>query len=100
MSQLTWCTVLLLVVHSTISITLDLVVTPGSGEINRCPAQEEMNAVIQTLETSVRTIVQNLEYNSNCGPGLCMVSCGVPQLTSVIPHSSVHLPGESTTLME
>ena len=70
MSQLTRCTVLLLVVHSTISITLDPVITPGSGGINTCPAQEEVNAVIQTLGASVRTIAQNLEYNPNCGPGL------------------------------
>ena len=70
MSQLTRCAVLLLVVHSAVSITLDTVVTPGSGEINRCPAQEEVNAVIQTLRASVRMIAQNLEYNPNCGPGL------------------------------
>ena len=70
MSQLTWCTVLLLVVHSAISITLDPESIPGNGEMRTCPAQEEVDAVIQNVRVSFQTIAQNLVFNPNCGSGL------------------------------
>jgi hypothetical protein len=54
-------------VHSAISITLDPITTPGNGEISTCPAQEEVNAAIQTLRASIRMIAQN---NPNCGSGV------------------------------
>ena len=68
--SLTLCTVLLLVVHPAISITLDPVSIPGNGEMSACLAQEDVDAVKQTLRASAQKIVQNLEYNPDCGSGL------------------------------
>ena len=77
MSQLIFCAVLLLVVHSAIAATLDPVSLPGNGEIGTCPTQERREAVIQNISaSSVRMIIQNNVTTSNpaisrnCGPGL------------------------------
>ena len=98
--SLTLCTVLLpLLVHSAISVTLDPVSIPGNGEMSACPAQEDVDAVRQTLRASAQKIAQKLEYNPDCGPGL-WYRVAYCTSTSAIPHSSVPLPGESITLME
>ena len=75
MSQLTRCSVLLLLVYSAIAATLDPVSIPGNGEIGTCPAQESKDAAIQNISASVRMIIQNnmattdLAISRNCGAG-------------------------------
>ena len=75
MSQLTRCTVLLLVVYSAIAANLDPVSIPGNGEIGTCPAQESRDAAIQNISASVQMIIQNnmttpnLAISHNCGSG-------------------------------
>ena len=72
MSQLTRCTILLLVVQSAIAATVDLVSIPGNGEIGTCLIQEERNAAIQSIRASIRTIVDTtpeLVIRRNCGSG-------------------------------
>ena len=72
MSQLTLCTVLLLVVQPAIAATLDLVSIPVSGEIGTCLVQEERDAAIQSISTLIRTIMDstpNLAISLHCGTG-------------------------------
>ena len=74
MSQLTFCTLLLLVVHLAIAATLDLVSISGNGEIGTCPAQEKRDAAIQNVSDSIRMIIQNmttpnLAVSHSCGSG-------------------------------
>ena len=38
--------------------------------MSACPAQEDVDAVRQTLRASAQKIAQKLEYNPDCGPGL------------------------------
>ena len=67
MSQLTQCTILLLVMHSAIAATLDPVSIPGSVA---CPAHEGRDAAIQSIRASVRTLMDatpNLAISLNCG---------------------------------
>ena len=66
MSRLTQCTVLLLVMHSATTATIDLVSVSGNEEIGTCLAQEERDAAIQRVKASVHAIVAG----HKCGPGL------------------------------
>ena len=65
MSRLTQCTVLLLVIRSATTATIDPVSVSGNGEIGTCLAQEERDAAIQRVRSSVHAIV----VGHNCGPG-------------------------------
>ena len=66
MSLLIQCTLFLLVmVHSAISAILDPVRIPGNGETGTCPAQESRDAAIQSVNASVRMIVQNSMITPN-----------------------------------
>ena len=70
MSQLTCCTiVMLLVMLSAISSTLNPASVPGKGEGGTCPLQEERDAAIQNIDTSVQINLQNLINNLDCGIG-------------------------------
>ena len=73
MSQLTQCTILLLVVHlAVMATTIDLVSVPGNGETGICLAKEERDAAIQNVSTLVCTIVDNtpnLAASVYCGAG-------------------------------
>jgi hypothetical protein len=75
MSQLIWCTVLLLVGRSAIIATaVELVNIPGPGNgetaaAGICLAQESRDAAIKTIRDSVEMITQNL-INPNCGSGV------------------------------
>ena len=66
MSQFTQCTVLLLVVHSAIAATLNVVSIPGN-EI--CSIQERKDAAIQNIRAYIETIVENKVMDLNCGIG-------------------------------
>ena len=66
MWQLTHCTVFLLVVHSAITATIDLVSVASNGEIGTCLAREERDAAIQDIRASV---INRMLY-PNCGFGL------------------------------
>ena len=72
MSQLTQCTVLLLVVYPAIIAALDVVSIPENEETETCPAQERRDAAIQSIRTSVHTVLDttpNLAVIVNCGSG-------------------------------
>ena len=66
MWQLTHCTVFLLVVHSAITATMDLVSVARSGEVGTCLARGERDAAIQDIRASV---VNRMLY-PYCGFGL------------------------------
>ena len=65
MLQLIQFTVLLLVVHSAVSATLNVVSIPGNGI---CPLQEQKDAAIQNIRAYVQTVIQD-HNNVNCGAG-------------------------------
>ena len=75
MSQITLCIKLLLIVHSAITATVELVTVPGNGKIGTCPLQEKYDEAIQHIRASVLTILKtkvtpDLTVNLNCGSGL------------------------------
>ena len=74
MSQLPQSIILLLVVQSAISATLDPVTIPGNGETGSCPAQVSRDTAIQNLRASVLTIIQSINLtspNMARGPSQC-----------------------------
>ena len=70
MSGLTQCMVLLLVVHSAMSATLNAVSIPENDDAKICPLQEKRDATIQNIRASAQTVIENLTLISNCGAGL------------------------------
>ncbi len=77
MLWLTQCTVLLLVLHSVMSATLNPVTIPKEDSSEICPLQEKRDVAIQGIRASVQTVIQMLatqgletEVNPSCGSGL------------------------------
>ena len=76
MLRLTQCSVLLLVLHSVISATLNVVIIPEDDTCSNetCPLQEKRDLAIQGVRASVQTameilITQGLEVSPSCGSG-------------------------------
>ena len=57
MSQLTRCTTFLLVIHSAVATTIDLVSAPGNEEIGTCLGHRE---TLHSIRASVHTIIPSL----------------------------------------
>ncbi len=77
MPRLSQCTVLLLVLHSVMSATLNPVTIPKDNSSEICPLQEKRDVAIQGIRASVQTIIEMLatqgletEVNRSCGSGL------------------------------
>ena len=77
MLRLTQCSILLLVLHSVMSATLNVVTIPEGDESNEtCPLQEKRDVAIQGVRASVQTAIETLltqglelEVSSSCGSG-------------------------------
>ena len=76
MPQLIQCTVLLLVLHSVMSTTLNMVNIPKDDGTETCPVQETRDVAIQDIRASVQAIVEMLEtqglqseVSPSCGSG-------------------------------
>ena len=92
MLQLTRCIVLLLVVHSAMTATKDLVSIPGNGEVGTCLVQEERDAAIQSISTSVQTTMDTIP-NLAADLNWRMVSSSSPQYEQLLTAVSICLEG-------
>ena len=71
MARLVQCTALLLVLHSAISATVNLLsVLPDHHETEMCLTQEKRDGAIQSIKASAQIATSNLEASLNCGAGL------------------------------
>jgi hypothetical protein len=102
MPRFTQYTVLLLVLHSEMSATLNVVTIPEDDSTETCPLQEKTAAAIQGIRASVQTaietlITQGLELKLICGSGPWH---RIAHLNMSDPAQRFHLPGQRTAPME
>ena len=73
MARLIQCAILLLVMHSAISATVNVIsILPENDETETCPTQEKRDGAIHSTKASVQTVIEttpNLAASLNCGSG-------------------------------